>query len=126
MGNGKELGQGQYHILNIRARERSAGSSGKLGAAGTQCSIGNLDPTPSASLNGLCHLTGPGARGTRAARRTGILGCIDSAHSSHFIGIRPCSGLEKPSLPSCSKMDEDRRQHKTTRALGEIPRWRAK
>lgn len=78
MGNGKGLGQGQYHILNIRARERSAGSSGKLGTAGTQCSIGNLDPTPSASLNGLHHLTDKGACGTRAAQRSDILGCIDS------------------------------------------------
>lgn len=87
MGNGKGLGQGQYHILNIRARERSAGSSGKLGAAGTQCSIGNLDPTPSASLNGLRHLTDPGACGTHAAQRTGILGCINSAHSSHLLAL---------------------------------------
>lgn len=31
MGNGRGLGQSQYHILNTRARERSAGSSGKLG-----------------------------------------------------------------------------------------------
>lgn len=66
MGNGRGLGQSQYHILNTRARERSAGSSGKLGVAGTQCSIGNLDPTPSASYHGLHHLTDTGAYRTRA------------------------------------------------------------
>lgn len=102
MGNGKGLGQGQYHILNIRARERSAGSSGKLGAAGTQCSIGNLDPTPSASLNGLHHLTDTGACGTRAAQRTDIMAAPTASTLRPFlpfIGIRPCSGLEKPFPP---------------------------
>lgn len=36
------------------------------------------------------------------------------------------TGLRSLFLPSYSKLEEDRRQHKTTRALGEIPRLRAK
>lgn len=35
-------------------------------------------------------------------------------------------GLKSLFFPSYSKLEEDRRQHKTTRAPGEIPRLRAK
>lgn len=71
---------------------------------------------------------GPGARGARRricpAERRWLHQLY--THSSHLLALDLVLGWKCLFLPSCSKMDEDRRQHKTTRALGEIPRLRAK
>lgn len=108
-------------------------SSGKTGVAETQCSIGNLDPTPSFSAqaplpNGYWSLqeSAPETFGTSDIQGGGFLSPI-RLHMSSFrlLASDLVTGWQSLFFLSYSKLDEDRRQHKTTRALGEIPRLRA-